>query len=65
MELTRLAGLPQVGYIAELVREDGAMMRFAELRAFADEHGLPMISIEDLAAHARRREEEEKEGALR
>lgn len=65
VELTRLAGLPDVGYIAEVVREDGAMMRVAELRAFADEHGLPMISIEDLAVHARRREEEEKEGALR
>nr|WP_232620717.1 3,4-dihydroxy-2-butanone-4-phosphate synthase [Rothia kristinae] len=51
VELMRLAGLPEVGAIAEVVHEDGSMRRFPQLRAFADEHGLPMISIEQLAAH--------------
>ncbi|WP_129657765.1 3,4-dihydroxy-2-butanone-4-phosphate synthase [Rothia halotolerans] len=52
VELARLAGLPEVGYIAELVHDDGSMMRFEALRRFASEHGLPMISIEALAAYA-------------
>lgn len=50
VELARLAGLPEIGYIAEVVHDDGSMMRFEDLRAFADEHGLPMISIEDLVS---------------
>ena len=54
VDLTRLAGLPAVGMIVELVHDDGDMMRGPALREFADEHGLAMISIEDLAAHRRR-----------
>lgn len=54
VDLTRLAGLPAVGMIVELVHDDGEMMRGPALRAFADEHDLRMISIEDLAAHRRR-----------
>ena len=48
MELSRAAGLSGVGVIAEVVHDDGSMMRFDALRAFSTEHGLPMISIEDL-----------------
>lgn len=51
VELARQAGQRPVGYIAELVHEDGSMMRFAALRAFADQHGLAMVSIADLRAH--------------
>ena len=54
VDLTRMAGLPAVGMIVELVHDDGTMQRGPALRAFADEHGLAMISIEDLAAHRRR-----------
>lgn len=50
VELSQLAGLSGVGVIAELVHDDGDMMRFDALRAFATQHNLPMISIEDLAA---------------
>lgn len=53
VDLTRMAGLPAVGMIVELVHDDGTMQRGPALRAFADEHGLAMISIEDLAAHRR------------
>ena len=53
VDLTRMAGLPAVGMIVELVHDDGTMQRGTALRAFADEHGLAMISIEDLAAHRR------------
>ena len=51
VELCRLAGLAPVGVIAEVVHDDGEMMRLPALRAFADEHGCPLNSIEDLAAH--------------
>ena len=51
VELCRLAGLAPVGVIAEVVHDDGEMMRLPALREFADEHGCPLISIEDLSAY--------------
>lgn len=54
VDLTRLAGLPAVGMIVELVHDDGEMMRAPALREFADLHDLRMISIEALAEHRRR-----------
>jgi 3,4-dihydroxy 2-butanone 4-phosphate synthase / GTP cyclohydrolase II len=56
VDLARLAGLSPAGAICELVHDDGSMMRAPALREFADEHGLPMISIADLVAHRRRTE---------
>ena len=53
VDLTRLAGMAEVGMIVELVNDDGTMKRGLELRDFADEHSLVLISIEDLAAHRR------------
>ena len=57
VDLTRLAGLRSAGVIAELVNEDGSMMRAPQCRAFADEHGLVMVSIADLIAYRRRTED--------
>ena len=51
VELCRLAGVAPVAAIAELVHDDGTMMRLPALREFSDEHGLVLISIEDLVAH--------------
>ncbi len=56
VDLARLAGVTPAGAIAELVHEDGSMMRAPECREFADEHGLTMISIADLIAYVRRTE---------
>jgi len=56
VDLARLAGLTPAGVIAEVVNDDGSMMRGRQLREFADEHDLPMISIEDLIHHRRRHE---------
>jgi 3,4-dihydroxy 2-butanone 4-phosphate synthase / GTP cyclohydrolase II len=56
VDLARLAGLSPAGAICEIVHDDGSMMRAPQLRAFADEHGLTMISIADLIAHVRRTE---------
>ncbi len=55
-DLSRLAGLTPAGVIAEIVHDDGSMMRAPALREFADTHGLPMISIADLIAYRRRNE---------
>ncbi len=56
VDLARLAGLTPAGALCELVNEDGSMMRAPECRAFADAHGLVMISIADLIAHIRHNE---------
>jgi 3,4-dihydroxy 2-butanone 4-phosphate synthase/GTP cyclohydrolase II len=51
VDLCRLAGLPPVAVIAEVVTDAGPVMRAPGLRALADEHGLPLISIADLVDH--------------
>jgi 3,4-dihydroxy 2-butanone 4-phosphate synthase len=51
VDLCRLAGLEAAAVIAEVVHDDGEMMRLDALRAFAAEHGCPLISIKDLVAH--------------
>jgi 3,4-dihydroxy 2-butanone 4-phosphate synthase / GTP cyclohydrolase II len=56
VDLARLAGLEPAGVISELVNDDGTMKRGQALRDFADEHGLSMISIEQLIHHRRRHE---------
>jgi 3,4-dihydroxy 2-butanone 4-phosphate synthase/GTP cyclohydrolase II len=56
VDLARLAGLRPSGALCEMVNDDGSMMRAPECRAFADKHGLLMISIADLIAHIRRTE---------
>ena len=56
VDLARLAGLTPAGVVCEIVHDDGSMMRAPALRAFADEHGLVMISIADLVAYRRRTE---------
>lgn len=56
VDLCRLAGCQPVGVIAEVVHDDGEMMRLDALRGFAQRHGCLLISIEDLVAYRRRRE---------
>lgn len=60
VDLCRLAGCEPVGVIAEVVHDDGDMMRLPELREFATANDCPLVSIEDLAvwlqAHPLRRE---------
>jgi len=56
VDLARLAGLRPAGVLAEIVNDDGTMMRLPALREFADAHGLALISIEQLIDHRRRTE---------
>ncbi|RHZ78206.1 hypothetical protein Glove_166g216 [Diversispora epigaea] len=48
VDLCKLAGLQPVGVICEVVKDDGLMARRDDCREFADEHGLKLISIEDI-----------------
>ena len=51
VEFARLAGAQPVAMIAEVVHDDGSMMRFDAVRDFADAHDLVMVSIEQLIAY--------------
>jgi 3,4-dihydroxy 2-butanone 4-phosphate synthase / GTP cyclohydrolase II len=56
VDLARLAGLYPAGVICEIMAEDGTMERFDGLRAFADRHGLKLVSVKDLIAYRMRTE---------
>jgi 3,4-dihydroxy 2-butanone 4-phosphate synthase / GTP cyclohydrolase II len=56
VDLARLAGLTAAGVLAEVVNDDGTMARLPALRAFADEHGLVLISIAQLIEYRRHTE---------
>ena len=56
VDLARLAGLTPAGVLAEIVNDDGTMARLPRLREFADEHGLALISIEQLIGYRRQHE---------
>jgi 3,4-dihydroxy 2-butanone 4-phosphate synthase / GTP cyclohydrolase II len=56
VDLATLAGLPPVGVVCEVIGDDGTMLRLPALREFADEHGLALISIEQLIEYRRRTE---------
>ncbi|WP_028658610.1 bifunctional 3,4-dihydroxy-2-butanone-4-phosphate synthase/GTP cyclohydrolase II [Nocardioides insulae] len=56
VDLAKLAGLAPAGVLVEVVNDDGTMKRAPQLREFADEHGLSMISIDDLVTYRRRHE---------
>ncbi|PBC51852.1 bifunctional 3,4-dihydroxy-2-butanone-4-phosphate synthase/GTP cyclohydrolase II [Rhodococcus sp. ACPA1] len=49
IDLLTLADRAPVGVIGEIVAEDGSMRRGPDLRRFADSHGLPVVTIADLA----------------
>ena len=55
-DLASLAGLEPAGVLAEIVNDDGTVKRLGELIPFAREHGLRIVSIEDLISFRIRRE---------
>ncbi len=57
VDLARLSGLNPAGVVAEIFNDDGTMARLPQLRAFADEHGLALISIAQLIQYRRRSEQ--------
>jgi 3,4-dihydroxy 2-butanone 4-phosphate synthase/GTP cyclohydrolase II len=48
VDLARLAGLTPAGVICEIMKDDGTMARMPDLLAFAEEHGLKIVTIADL-----------------
>jgi 3,4-dihydroxy 2-butanone 4-phosphate synthase/GTP cyclohydrolase II len=56
VDLCRLAGLPAVGVLAELMNDDGTVMRGPEVADFAARHKLQRVSIADLIAYRQARE---------
>jgi len=56
VDLCRMAGLAPMGVICEIMNEDGSMARLPDLETFAAEFDLPIVSIEDLIGHRRRKE---------
>ena len=51
VDLCRLAGLKECGLCCEIMREDGTMMRTAELMTLAEQFGIKFITIRDLQAY--------------
>ena len=56
VDLARMAGCFPAGVICEVLDEDGAMARMAQLTELASRHSLKMITIKDLIAYRTRKE---------
>jgi 3,4-dihydroxy 2-butanone 4-phosphate synthase / GTP cyclohydrolase II len=56
VDLCKLAGLPPVGVISELMSDDGTVMRGNEVSQFAAKHNLKQISVAELIAWRQRQE---------
>lgn len=56
VDLCKLAGLPPVGVICELVNDDGTVMKGPQIAAFSTKHGLRQITVADLIAWRQARE---------
>ncbi len=48
IDLAQIAGVQQAAVICEIMNEDGTMARLGDLRSFAIEHGLKIISVADI-----------------
>lgn len=57
VDLCRLAGLKECGLCCEIMREDGTMMRAKELAQLAEQHEIKFITIKDLQAYRKCREQ--------
>ena len=57
VDMMRLAGLPPCGVLCELTNDDGTMARLPRIAAFAREHNMPLISVEDVALWRQRHDE--------
>jgi 3,4-dihydroxy 2-butanone 4-phosphate synthase/GTP cyclohydrolase II len=56
VDLARLAGLPPVGVICEILNADGSMARRPQLETFAKEHNLRFITVAQIVAYRLRHE---------
>lgn len=56
VDLCKLANLPPVGVISELMNDDGSVMRGEQVARFASQHKLKRVTIASLIAYRRSRE---------
>ncbi|MDQ3753141.1 MAG: 3,4-dihydroxy-2-butanone-4-phosphate synthase [Acidobacteriota bacterium] len=56
VDLARIAGLYPAGVICEIMNPDGTMARLPELREFAKQHALKIMSVADLVRYRIRKE---------
>jgi 3,4-dihydroxy 2-butanone 4-phosphate synthase / GTP cyclohydrolase II len=56
VDLCQLAKLPPVGVLAELMNDDGTVMRGRAVQAFAAQHNLKYLSIAELIAYRQARD---------
>ncbi|MEL6979465.1 MAG: 3,4-dihydroxy-2-butanone-4-phosphate synthase [Pseudomonadota bacterium] len=56
VDFAKLAGLRPAGLLAELVNDDGTVMKGAQVESFARAHGLTLVSIDALIAYRQERE---------
>ncbi|MGF1687296.1 3,4-dihydroxy-2-butanone-4-phosphate synthase [Photobacterium japonica] len=63
IDLMRLAGLKPYGVLCELTNPDGTMARLPEVIAFGEQHAMPVLTIEDLAAYRLAKEVANSESA--
>lgn len=56
IDLCKLAGVPEVGVLSELMNDDGTVMRGRQVAEFAEKHALKRLSIADLIAYRQARE---------
>ncbi|MGG6896592.1 MULTISPECIES: 3,4-dihydroxy-2-butanone-4-phosphate synthase [Rhizobium] len=56
VDLCKLAGLPPIGVISELVNDDGTVTRGQQVVEFAEQNGLKLVSVADLIAYRQRKE---------
>jgi 3,4-dihydroxy 2-butanone 4-phosphate synthase/GTP cyclohydrolase II len=52
-DLCRLAGVKPVGVIGEMMHDDGTMYRRSDSLAFAEKHGIPIITVEQIIEYRR------------
>src|SRR4051812_25745104 len=57
VDLARLAGLNPAGVVCEIMRDDGTMARVPDLIPYCREHGLKLITVQDLIEYRRRHEQ--------
>ncbi len=56
VDLCKLAKLPPIGVICELINDDGTVMRGPQVAGFAEKFNLKQVSVADLIAYRQRKE---------
>ncbi len=56
VDLASMAGMSPAAVICEIMKDDGTMARTPDLLAFAEHHGLKVVTIADIIHHRRQRE---------